>query len=238
MIFQEPMTALNPVVPIGYQIAETSGAPGRLASEARERAVDAARRRSASPAPERRVGTIRTSSRAACASASMIAIALACGPTLLIADEPTTALDVTIQAQISSCSRELREELGMAVLLITHDLGVVAQIADRVAVMYAGRGRRGRRRRELFDAPRHPYTQGLLGSMPALAAAREAATGDPGRRARPGELPAGCRFRAPLPQSRRPSADAAASADSRRTAMATSSAAASHCRCARLTRCS
>ena len=167
MIFQEPMTSLNPLFTVGQQIAEAFALhEGTAAKEALHRASrrcggvdhDAARR--AQAYPHQLSGGMR--------QRVMIAMALACHPAVLIADEPTTALDVTIQAQILELIREQQEALGMAVLLITHDLGVVAENADRVVVMYAGRKVEEAPVAELFNHPAHPYTRGLLGSLPSL----------------------------------------------------------------------
>ena len=168
MVFQEPMTSLNPVFTVGEQIAERLRVHGGLdRGEARVGPSRcwigcASRKRGNAPA------TIRTRCRAACASGSVIAMALACSPRLLIADEPTTALDVTIQAQILDLLRTLQSELGMAILFITHDLGVVAEMADRVIVMYAGRAVEQATVRELFADPRMPYTRALLRSIPRV----------------------------------------------------------------------
>ncbi len=166
LTFQEPMTALNPVLTIGYQIAETMVVHG-LATwrEARARAVEllAAVR---VPEPQRRVREYPHQLSGGERQRVLIAMALACRPSLVIADEPTTALDVTIQAQVLDLLRSLKDEFDLSLLLITHDLGVIAQTADRVAVMYAGRIVEQGPVREVFRNPRHPYTQGLLASMP------------------------------------------------------------------------
>jgi oligopeptide/dipeptide ABC transporter ATP-binding protein len=168
MIFQEPMTSLNPVFSVGDQVAEAIELHQRVgAAEARTRAVEALRRVGI-PAPEQRVDEYPHQMSGGMRQRVMIAMALACNPRLLIADEPTTALDVTIQAQILELIAQLQRELGMAVLLITHDLGVVAETAHRVAVMYAGRVVEEAGVGELFDRPRHPYTAGLLRSRPRL----------------------------------------------------------------------
>jgi len=182
MIFQEPMTSLNPVMTIGDQIVEAIRAHRRLPrAAARERArelleavriPDAARR--LDDHPHRLSGGMR--------QRVMIAIAIACGPKLLIADEPTTALDVTVQAQILRLLARLREELGMGLLLITHNLGVVAETADRVAVMYAGHIVEEGPVRALLRSPRHPYTQGLLAATPRPPSA-------PGERVKLREIP-------------------------------------------------
>ena len=168
MIFQEPMTSLNPVFPVGEQVAEAIELHQQVgAAEARARAVEALRRVGI-PAPEQRADEYPHQLSGGMRQRVMIAMALACNPQLLIADEPTTALDVTIQAQILELIAKLQQELGMAVLLITHDLGVVAETAHRVAVMYAGRVVEEAGVLELFERPRHPYTAGLLRSRPRL----------------------------------------------------------------------
>jgi peptide/nickel transport system ATP-binding protein len=168
MIFQEPMTSLNPVLTVGRQIGETLRLhQGLSAQQAEDKAVEMldlvgipeARRR-VREYPHQLSGGMR--------QRVMIAIALACNPQLLIADEPTTALDVTIQAQILDLMRDLKSRVGAAIVLITHDLGVVAEVAERVVVMYAGRKVEEGTVRQIFAAPRHPYTQGLLGSVPKL----------------------------------------------------------------------
>jgi len=170
MVFQEPMTSLNPVLTVGGQIAETLRLHQQLDRRAvMERAVEmlslvgiAEPRRRAGEYPHQLSGGMR--------QRVMIAIALACNPKLLIADEPTTALDVTIQAQILDLLADLKSRVGAAIILITHDLGVVAEIAERVMVMYAGRKVEEAKVADLFRAPRHPYTQGLLAAVPKLGA--------------------------------------------------------------------
>src|SRR5580693_1560256 len=168
MIFQEPMTSLNPVLTIGRQIGETLMLHQHLDGKAAlKRAVEMLRLVQI-PEPERRVGEYPHQLSGGMRQRVMIAMALACNPKLLIADEPTTALDVTIQAQILDLMRDLKRKIGAAIVLITHDLGVVAEMAQRVVVMYAGRKAEEAPVASLFRTPRHPYTQGLLGAVPKL----------------------------------------------------------------------
>ncbi len=201
MIFQEPMTSLNPVYTIGDQIAEAIIAHNHIsASEARERAV-AMLRLVGIATPEKAYSSYPHEFSGGMRQRVMIAMALSCRPALLIADEPTTALDVTIQAQILELMKTLKAQVGTALLLITHDLGVVAEMADRVNVMYAGQIVEEAGVFPLFEEPKHPYTQGLLTSIPTLQT-------KPGERLPviPGQvpnllrLPPGCRFapRCPL----------------------------------------
>jgi oligopeptide/dipeptide ABC transporter ATP-binding protein len=182
MIFQEPMTSLNPVLTIGHQIAEALVLHRGLARDAAEiRAVELLRL-VRMPEPERRVVQYPHQLSGGMRQRVMIAMALACEPRLLIADEPTTALDVTIQAQILDLMRELKTRTGAAIMLITHDLGVVAEMAQRVIVMYAGRKVEEASVTDLFARPRHPYTRGLLDSIPKLGAASRASDGAAGGR--------------------------------------------------------
>jgi len=204
MIFQEPMTSLNPVYTSGWQIAESVRLHrGKSRREARERAIEMLKLVGI-PAPEERVDSYPHELSGGMRQRVMIAMALACDPELLIADEPTTALDVTIQAQILALIGKLREGRRLSVLLITHDLGVVAQTCDRVVVMYAGKVVERSPVADLFQRPRHPYTVGLLGSVPSFEAAgdgRVRATERPRLKAIAGMVPAlwalpcGCRFR-------------------------------------------
>ena len=173
MIFQEPMTSLNPSFTVGDQIGEAlSRHRGLSAAAARRAAIDMLER-VRMPSPHMRVDEYPHKLSGGMRQRVMIAMALACAPALLIADEPTTALDVTIQAQILDLLRKLREETGTAVVLITHDLGVVAETCDDVAVMYAGEIVELAPAQRLFAAPQHPYTVGLLGSIPLISATRE-----------------------------------------------------------------
>src|SRR6185295_7156104 len=198
MVFQEPMTSLNPVLTIGHQIAEVLVLHRGASREGAMQRSVAMLRLVRIPEPERRVGQYPHQLSGGMRQRVMIAMALACEPRLLIADEPTTALDVTIQAQILDLMRELKERTGAAIVLITHDLGVVAEMAQRVVVMYAGRKVEEALVTDLFDRPRHPYTQGLLKSIPRLEQA--GAAGRPRLAEIPGMVPslkdeiAGCVF--------------------------------------------
>ncbi|WP_101809444.1 ABC transporter ATP-binding protein [Paenibacillus pasadenensis] len=194
MIFQEPMSSLNPVLTIGRQIAEPLREHLRLGrKEAERRAVELIREVGISR-PEQIAGAYPHELSGGMLQRVMIAIAVSCKPKLLIADEPTTALDVTIQAQILDLLRGLQEKSGMALLLITHDLGVVAEMADYVIVMYAGKVVEEGEVERLFREPRHPYTQGLLRSKPVLGQVREELYSIPGQVPNPLELGAGCAF--------------------------------------------
>ena len=178
MIFQEPMTSLNPLLTVGRQISEAVVLHQKLSQrDAMDQAIETLRRVHI-PEPERRVQAYPHQLSGGMRQRAMIAMALCCNPKLLIADEPTTALDVTIQAQILDLMRELRDTLGTAIILITHDMGVVAENADRVVVMYAGRKVEEASVDNLFERPGHPYTRGLLDSIPNLDLAARA---DPSR---------------------------------------------------------
>jgi peptide/nickel transport system ATP-binding protein len=175
MIFQEPMTSLNPVLTVGWQISETVRLHQKLdKAAAQARAVEMLALVGI-PEPERRVGEYPHQLSGGMRQRVMIAMALACHPKLLIADEPTTALDVTVQAQILDLMRDLKQRVGAAIMLITHDLGVVAEVAEHVVVMYAGRKVEEAPVRELFGNPRHPYTRGLLGAVPRLGSSLDEA---------------------------------------------------------------
>ncbi|MFH5925930.1 ABC transporter ATP-binding protein [Roseomonas xinghualingensis] len=195
MIFQEPMTSLNPVHSIGDQITEAMRAHDPKASDAelQERAIEALRRVRI-PSPERRFAEYPHQLSGGMRQRVMIAMALSCKPRLLIADEPTTALDVTVQAQILDLLRELQQETGMSVILITHDLGVVAEMVDEVAVMYAGRVVERGTAKDIFEDPQHPYTIGLLGSIPRIEEDRERLLSIDGSVPPPFAFPKGCRF--------------------------------------------
>jgi peptide/nickel transport system ATP-binding protein len=193
MIFQDPMTSLNPAFTIGDQIAEILRRHERCSRrEAKQRAISLLGRMGV-PNAAKRYDQYPFEFSGGMRQRAMIAIALACNPDVLIADEPTTALDVTVQAQILSLLRDLQRENGMSIVFITHDLGVVADICDRVMVMYAGQIHEGAPVQELFERPQHPYMEGLLASMPSLADTTELESIEGGPPAI-GHMPDGCRF--------------------------------------------
>jgi oligopeptide/dipeptide ABC transporter ATP-binding protein len=204
MIFQEPATSLNPVITIGEQVAEGVRLHQRLTrQESWQRAIDMLHKVQI-PSPDRRAAQYPHKFSGGMRQRAMIAMALACGPKLILADEPTTALDVTIQAQIMNLMLQLKEELQTAIVLITHDLGIVAEAASRVIVMYAGQIMEEAPVRDLFKDPRHPYTQGLLESVPVIGRSKR-----PSRRLPeiPGmvpdslHMPSGCRFNPRCPRA-------------------------------------
>ena len=199
MIFQEPMTALNPVYTVGNQIMETVMLHQGLDAEAARAHAIQMLERVGIPSPESRVDEYPHQLSGGMRQRVMIAIAMACDPALLIADEPTTALDVTIQAQILDLIRELQESAGMSVLLITHDLGVVAETAHHVAVMYAGKVVEYATVEELFASPKHPYSIGLFRSLPDLAGPGQRLATIPGIVPSATHFPSGCRFRTRCP---------------------------------------
>ncbi|MDC3739774.1 MULTISPECIES: ABC transporter ATP-binding protein [Pseudomonas syringae group] len=194
MIFQEPMTSLNPVFTIGEQIAESVMRHQGLSDKAaRQRALDMLEKVRV-PDARQRLDAYPHELSGGMRQRAMIAMALANDPALIIADEPTTALDVTIQAQILSLIANLQTETGTAMILITHDLGVVAEVADEVMVMYAGRVVESGPVKTLFDDPQHPYTIGLMGSMPSIGPREGRLATINGRVPTPAEMPGGCRF--------------------------------------------
>ncbi|MDP3617149.1 MAG: ABC transporter ATP-binding protein, partial [Rhodoferax sp.] len=204
MIFQEPMTSLNPVLTVGRQIGETVMLhEGVSAKDAEQRAIEMLTLVGI-PAPARRVREYPHQLSGGMRQRVMIAMALACEPQLLIADEPTTALDVTIQAQVLDLMRSLRADTGAAIMLITHDLGVIAELADEVVVMYAGRVVERASVTRLFAEPQHPYTIGLLGSIPKLHLKQDRLAAIEGQVPTPMTVMAGCRFapRCPFAEAR------------------------------------
>lgn len=194
MIFQEPMTSLNPVFTVGDQIAEVLVRHENLDVRATREETLRLLRRVGIPSPEQRIDQYPHELSGGMKQRVMIAMAIACKPDLLIADEPTTALDVTVQAQILRLLQDLQRDMGMAVLLITHNLGVVAHFAQRVVVMYAGQIAEQAETRRLFRSPLHPYTRALLRSLPRPGQGRAALESIRGTVPSPSEYPAGCRF--------------------------------------------
>jgi oligopeptide/dipeptide ABC transporter ATP-binding protein len=194
MVFQEPMTSLNPVFTIGEQIMETIRAHERLPQRTIYTRAIQMLEKVGIPSATRRMTDYPHQLSGGQRQRVMIAIALACNPKLLIADEPTTALDVTIQAQILDLLLDLRDEFGMAIMIITHNMGVIAETADRVLVMYAGRMIEEAPVARLFDKPLHPYTQGLLECVPSLSDETPRLVAIPGTLPDPARRPRGCRF--------------------------------------------
>jgi peptide/nickel transport system ATP-binding protein len=200
MVFQEPTTSLNPVLTVGFQIAETILAHEKVTKrEAKDRAADLLKQVGI-PDPVRRLGAYPHELSGGMQQRVMIAIALACSPRLIIADEPTTALDVTVQAQILDLLAQLRETMSLAMLFITHDLGVVARVADRVAVMYGGRIVERGPTNDIFASPSHPYTEGLLNAVPHLDQRSDRLAGIPGAVPNATSWPTGCRFHPRCPK--------------------------------------
>jgi len=201
MIFQEPMTSLNPVYTIGNQIMEAIILHQHLnKKQAREKAIEMLRAVGI-PVPEQRVDEYPHQLSGGMRQRAMIAMTLSCNPSLLIADEPTTALYVTIQAQVLDLMNDLRKEFKTAIQFITHDLGVIADVADDVVVMYLGKIVEGSDVREVFHNPKHPYTQGLMNSIPSLASKKERLTPIKGVVPDPFDVPAGCGFEPRCPHA-------------------------------------
>ena len=194
MVFQDPLSALNPLLRIDYQIGEVLRRHRGLKGKAAFAQTVALLKSVGVPQPEQRARQYPHQLSGGLRQRALIALSLAGEPSLLIADEPTTALDVTIQAQILTELKALRERRGLSILFITHDLGVVAQLCTRVLVMYAGRIVEEAPVDEFFRAPRHPYSRGLLNSLPTMGGGRERLTSIPGNPPRPGHFPPGCRF--------------------------------------------
>ena len=201
MIFQNPNSHLDPVMRIGDQIAESVRFhEGASAEDARQRAIELLRQVGI-PDPARRIGAYPHEFSGGMRQRVMIAVALACRPKILIADEPTTALDVTVQAQVLRLLLDLRDRLGLAIVLVTHNLGVVAQTCDSLAVMYAGRVMERGRKRDLLRVPAHPYTEALLKCQPGSADPFAPLPAIPGQPPMPGAYPGGCRFHPRCPRA-------------------------------------
>ncbi len=194
MIFQEPMTSLNPVFTIGDQIMEAIILHQKVSKQEARKKAEEMLRLVGIPSPDKRLDEYPHQLSGGMRQRVMIAMALSCNPSLLIADEPTTALDVTIQAQILDLMRSLKEDIGMSIMLITHDMGVIAEMADNVVVMYAGKVVEKAPVQAIFEKPLHPYTQGLLGSIPKLHQVTERLEAIPGTVPNPTQMPMGCRF--------------------------------------------
>lgn len=194
MIFQEPVSSLNPVFTVGEQIAEVIRVHRKLSRQDEKKRVIELLDMVGIPGAEKRYDSYPHELSGGMCQRVMIAMALSCDPQLLIADEPTTALDVTIQSSILKLIMDLRDELGMAVLLITHDLGVVSEIGDRVYVLYAGKVAESGSSEEIFSDASHPYTLGLINSVPTIYTRKEKLLSIPGFIPNPAEFPAGCRF--------------------------------------------
>ncbi len=200
MVFQEPMTSLNPVFTIGNQIMEVLRLHQKMSKrQARETTIELLSRVGI-PVPEQRISEYPHQMSGGMKQRVMIAMALACNPELLIADEPTTALDVTIQAQLLDLLKELQAQLGMSILLITHNLGVIAETADTVAVMYAGKIVEYTSVEKLFSEPKHPYTVGLFNSLPKIEKKKGKLAVIPGNVPNPLYFPSGCRFHPRCPR--------------------------------------
>ena len=201
MIFQEPMTSLNPLLSVGFQVAEVLRTHLSMSADAARKEVVGWFARVGIPNPDQRYDEYPHALSGGMRQRVMIAMAMACKPALLIADEPTTALDVTIQAQILALMDELRREQGTAILLITHDMGVIARMANRVAVMYAGEIVETGSLRDILTAPEHPYTRLLLAAMPTARRKLAELPVIPGTMPAPGALPLGCRFNPRCPDA-------------------------------------
>ncbi|TSB45754.1 ABC transporter ATP-binding protein [Alkalicoccobacillus porphyridii] len=199
MIFQEPMTSLNPVHTVGRQIAENISIHNKVTKRAAAQKAVEMLELVGIPSPEERASNYPHQLSGGMRQRVMIAMALSCNPSVLIADEPTTALDVTIQAQILELLDELKQKIGMSIVMITHDLGVVSAVADRVLVMYAGKVVETSSVEELLHDPKHPYTEGLIASIPKLDDVKEELATIPGSVPLPHQMPTGCRFSSRCP---------------------------------------